>query len=217
MVTHGIKVGEDLLGGRNFGWWIAMIHCVVFPVVVTLVVNGAHWPKFMEWLVSDSGAAWAQAFGAFVAILISVFGVMWLQDRERRKAAQLARLEWLQAVSGIADACRALVVGQHAVLSGEVFFPEELNERARPNRLETVCDALSSIDLQRAYPYELATAIITLQHVTKKSRRLISEALDAGEDAIPIDLEDCASRAELAYAVIEAELRKASDLYGREP
>lgn len=185
--------------------WIIAACCALFVAVV--VIPAGVYDKGWDILSGPDAAAWVQAAGSIVAIFISVFGVMWLQDRERKRAAKAARVEWLEALNGIAKACDDLIQEQHAVTAphpiGDVF-----KLQARPNRLKTVHEAISATSLEKAHPGELALAIIQLRHVTGKAHRLIAGHPDNfyGHHRVTIDLSDCAERSAASVRTIREAL-----------
>lgn len=204
-----------------WGWILAMVYVAALPIAVTAILHSQQ----LAWLpprTSADVAAWVQAVGSVIAIGISIFWALRLQDRERTKTAQLARLHWLQAVHGIATSCMELVEHQYDAFDGRVVTASEYQEHARPNRLATVHSAIAALDLQRAHPSELALNIIELQHVTSKVLRRIKAAgptaeklLDAkSNDAlIQIDIGDCLARAADAFQVIDGALNQATTEY----
>jgi len=50
---------------------LTMVYALLFPLVVTLAINRAHWGDFLTWLTGDGGSGWFQAIGSVATILFS--------------------------------------------------------------------------------------------------------------------------------------------------
>ncbi|MGR4865129.1 hypothetical protein [Caulobacter sp. LARHSG274] len=87
-----------------------MAYVFVFPLAVTLVLNRDHWPDFMSWLNSGTGAAWAQGFFSVIAIGSSAAIAIHVDQRAARRlridreAATLIRYQaGRKAIADVAD------------------------------------------------------------------------------------------------------------------
>lgn len=92
-----------------WAWILAMVHCTLFPIAVTIAVNRERWPLFVDWLNSETGAAWAQGLFSVIAILSSAGIAIYVDQqaarrlRDDRAAEEQAKYE--AGRSAIVDAC----------------------------------------------------------------------------------------------------------------
>ena len=126
-----------------------------FPVQI--VGGGIDWP------------AWVQAVGSVVAIVVSVFLGVWLQDRERRKKDVAELRNQVVALTAIGERC--------------VQTLARLDKRAREQTItkdilgwltdeaEATEEAAAAIDLMTLRSPEITKHVAELQEATRTGRR----------------------------------------------
>jgi hypothetical protein len=136
--------------------------------------------ELLGWIESHPGiAAWVQAIGAIVALVVAISVPVWMA----RRADRLSRKRFLESVTSISnEVLKCLVNAAMKCSAGEgegLFFVRSVEAF---HRFRIVSSAINSIPLHQLPSYEVTQSVLELQAIMAEGLMQLDAAFKEIED-----------------------------------